>query len=66
MESALEGEITDHLGYDKHDPAARGTNNSRNGACAKTVFTDVGSGQNDVPRDRNLSQKRSFLRPRRG
>src|SRR5688500_12353391 len=31
MESALEGEITDHLGYDKHDPAGRDGGNSRNG-----------------------------------
>lgn len=31
LESALDGEITDHLGYDKHDPAGRGTGNSRNG-----------------------------------
>ncbi len=31
LESALEGEITDHLGYDKHDLAGRGTGNSRNG-----------------------------------
>jgi hypothetical protein len=29
LESALEGEITDHLGYDKHDPTGRGTGNSR-------------------------------------
>ncbi len=31
LESALEGEITDHLGYDKHDVAGRGSGNSRNG-----------------------------------
>src|SRR3954468_2789711 len=31
LESALEGEITDHLGYDEHDPADRNTGNSRNG-----------------------------------
>jgi hypothetical protein len=30
LESALDGEITDHLGYDKHDPAGRNTGNSRN------------------------------------
>ncbi|MEV0675825.1 IS256 family transposase [Actinosynnema sp. NPDC050436] len=53
LESALEGEITDHLGYDKHDPAGRGTGNSRNGTCSKTVLTDVGPVEIDVPRDRN-------------
>ena len=30
LESALEGEITDHLGYDKHDPAGKNSGNSRN------------------------------------
>ncbi|WP_410575765.1 IS256 family transposase [Amycolatopsis sp. cmx-4-61] len=55
LESALEGEITDHLGYDKHDPAGRGTGNSRNGTRSKTVLTDVGPVQIDVPRDRDAS-----------
>ena len=55
LESALDGEITDHLGYDKHDPAGRGTGNSRNGSRSKTVLTDVGPVQIDVPRDREGS-----------
>jgi transposase-like protein len=55
LESALEGEITDHLGYDKHDPAGRGTGNSRNGMRTKTVLTDVGPVEIDVPRDRDAS-----------
>ena len=55
LESALEGEITDHLGYDKHDPAGRGTGNSRNGVRSKTVLTDVGEVEIDVPRDREAS-----------
>jgi putative transposase len=55
LESALEGEITDHLGYDKHDPAGRDGGNSRNGTRAKTVLTDVGPVQITVPRDRNSS-----------
>ena len=42
LESALEGEITDHLGYDKHDPAGKNSGNSRNGTRSKTVLTDVG------------------------
>ncbi|WP_369028608.1 transposase, partial [Nocardia farcinica] len=37
LESALEGEVTDHLGYDKHDPAGRSSGNSRNGTRSKTV-----------------------------
>lgn len=55
LESALEGEITDHLGYDKHDPVGRNTGNSRNGVRTKTVLTDVGPVQIEVPRDRDAS-----------
>jgi putative transposase len=55
LESALDGEITDHLGYDKHDPAGRNTGNSRNGTRTKTVLTDVGPVEVTVPRDRDGS-----------
>ncbi|WP_083753588.1 IS256 family transposase [Actinosynnema sp. ALI-1.44] len=55
LESALDGEMTDHLGYDKHDPAGRNTGNSRNGTRSKTVLTDVGPVEITVPRDRNSS-----------
>ncbi|GLZ02499.1 hypothetical protein Acsp02_97500 [Actinoplanes sp. NBRC 103695] len=51
LESALEGEITDHVGYDKHDPVGVGSGNSRNGHRAKTVITDVGPVEVRVPRD---------------
>jgi transposase-like protein len=51
LESAVEGEITDHLGYDKHDAAGRNTGNSRNGSRAKTVLTDIGPVEINVPRD---------------
>lgn len=37
LESALEGEITDHVGYEKHDPAGKNNGDSRNGTRAKTV-----------------------------
>jgi transposase-like protein len=55
VESALEGEITDHLGYDRHDAAGRDGGNSRNGHRAKTVLTEVGTVEIDVPRDRDGS-----------
>ena len=55
LESALEGELTDHLGYDRHDPAGRDSGNSRNGHRSKTVLTDVGPVEVDVPRDRDAS-----------
>jgi putative transposase len=55
VESALEGEITDHLGYDRHDAVGRNGGNSRNGHRAKTVLTEVGPVEIDVPRDRDGS-----------
>lgn len=51
LESALEGEITDHLGSEKHDPAGKNNGNSRNGTRARTVPTDVGPVEVKVPRD---------------
>ncbi len=55
VESALEGEMDDHLGYGKNDPAGRGSGNSRNGRRAKTVLTEAGPVEVDVPRDRESS-----------
>ena len=52
---ALEGELDDHLGYGKHDPAGRNGSNSRNGHRAKTVLTDTGPVEITVPRDRESS-----------
>ncbi|AEM85904.1 transposase mutator type [Streptomyces violaceusniger Tu 4113] len=51
LESALEGEITDHVGYEKHEPTGRNSGNSRNGTRAKSVLTDVGPVEVRVPRD---------------
>jgi transposase-like protein len=42
LETALDAEMTEHLGYEKHDPVGRDSGNSRNGARAKTVFTEIG------------------------
>jgi transposase-like protein len=53
LERALAEEMTGHLGYEKHDPAGRGSGNSRNGTTAKMVLTDVGAVDLAVPRDRN-------------
>jgi putative transposase len=52
VESALEGELDDHLGYEKHDPAGRDGGNSRNGRRGKTVLTEIGPVELAVPRDR--------------
>jgi putative transposase len=52
LEAALEAEMDEHLGYDKHDPAGRNGGNSRNGRRAKTLLTEVGPVDISVPRDR--------------
>lgn len=52
MEKALDVERSDHLGYERGDPAGRGSGNSRNGTSPKTVLTDAGGIPLDVPRDR--------------
>ena len=55
LETALEVEMEDHLGYAKHAPAGRDKGNSRNGSRSKTVLTEVGEVEIDVPRDREGS-----------
>jgi putative transposase len=52
LEAALNAEMSEHLGYDKHDPLGRNGGNSRNGTRAKTVLTAVGPVEVEVPRDR--------------
>jgi putative transposase len=53
IETALHEELSEHLGYDRHDPAGYGSGNSRNGIRSKTVLTDAcGAVDIDVPRDR--------------
>jgi transposase-like protein len=64
LETALEAEMAEHLGYDKHDPAGRNGENSRNGSRAKTVLTEVGPVQIEVPRDRDGSFDPVIVRKR--
>src|SRR5690349_22771664 len=52
LERGLAAELTGHLGYEKGDPAGRGSPNSRNGHSPKTVATQVGDVALSVPRDR--------------
>ncbi|MFC5183791.1 IS256 family transposase [Actinomadura harenae] len=52
LESALEGEITDHLGHDRHERSGERGGNVRNGHRAKTVTTEIGPVEIEVPRDR--------------
>jgi transposase-like protein len=60
----LEGEITDHLGYGKHDPAGKDGGNSSNGTRSKTVLTDIGPVEIDVPRDREGSFEPAIVKKR--
>ena len=53
VERALEGEMTDHLGYEKRAPEGKGSGNSRNGKTKKSVKTDAGEIDIEVPRDRS-------------
>jgi putative transposase len=55
LERGLAAELTGHLGYEKGDPAGRGSPDSRNGTSPKTLATEVGPVPLDVPRDRNGS-----------
>lgn len=52
VEAALGAELEEHLGYAKHDPAGRGTGNSRNGSSAKRLKGNHGEISIEVPRDR--------------
>lgn len=52
LERAMDVELTDHLGYERGDPAGRGSGNSRNGTSPKTVLTVAGEVRISAPRDR--------------
>ena len=52
LERGLAAELTEHLGYEKGDPAGRGSPNSRNGTTPKTLATEVGDVALATPRDR--------------
>jgi transposase-like protein len=65
LETALNEEMTEHLGYEKHDPVGAGTGNIRNGTRAKTVLTDTtGHVEIDVPRDRAATFEPQIVRKR--
>src|SRR4051812_16797986 len=53
LETSLNEEMTEHLGYEKHDPTGAGNGNIRNGTRAKTVLSEhCGPVEIEVPRDR--------------
>jgi putative transposase len=65
LETALNEGMTEHLGYEKHDPPETGTGNVRNGTRAKTVLTDTtGAVEIDVPRDRAATFEPQIVKKR--
>jgi len=53
LERAMAAEMTEHVGYDKHDAAGHNSGNSRNGKSAKTIKGTFGELALETPRDRN-------------
>ncbi len=53
LERAMQVELTEHLGYEKHDASGDNSGNSRNGTSEKTLKGDFGTLPIEVPRDRN-------------
>src|SRR6187397_2363145 len=65
IETALNEEMTEHLGYEKHDPAGAGAGNIRNGTRAKTVLTEhSGLVEIEAPRDRAGTFEPKIVRKR--
>jgi putative transposase len=64
LETAVEAEMSDHLGYDKHHPTGRNHGNSRNGLRAKTVLTEIGPVEIEVPRDLDASFQPKIVKKR--
>src|SRR4051794_14568985 len=61
LERAMNAELTNHLGYEKHDPAGHNSGNSRNGTTSKTVRGEFGEILVETPRDRNGSFEPQIL-----
>ena len=62
MERVLEGELTEHPGYEKHAREGRNGGNSRNGRTRKRVKTDTSELEIEVPRDRDSTFDPKFVR----
>lgn len=62
LQTALDAEMTEHLGYAKGDPTGRGASNHRNGGSAKTVHTEVGPVSIEAPRERATASIRRACR----
>jgi len=60
----LEGELTGHLGYEKHDQKAKAAENAQNGFTPKTVKSKYGEIELDVPRDRKAEFEPQVIKKR--
>jgi transposase-like protein len=65
LEAALDTELTEHLGHDKHDPAGHNGGKFRNSTRTKTVLTEIGPVPIEVPRDRDGSIEPRIVKKRR-
>jgi transposase-like protein len=64
VERTLEAEMTDHLGYEPNSLKGRGTGNNRNGKSRKTILSDSGALEVEVPRDRNSNFEPHLVKKR--
>ena len=64
LERALEAEMTEHLGYEKHDPAGHHQGNPRNGKNRKRLKGDFGELELETPRDRQATFEPKIVRKR--
>ena len=64
VERTLEAELSDHLGYEPHEPKGHGTGNNRNGKGDKTVQSETGAIDIKVPRDRNGTFEPKLIKKR--
>ena len=62
VERAMSAELTEHLGYERHQEPPGGTGNARNGTTPKTLVTEHGPVRIDAPRDRNASFEPQIVR----
>ncbi|MBQ6631510.1 MAG: IS256 family transposase [Romboutsia sp.] len=53
LQEALEAEMDEALGYCKYDTMSKNNDNSRNGYSKKTLKTELGPVEINIPRDRN-------------
>jgi transposase-like protein len=64
LETLLDEEMTDHLGYEKHDQQSKQTDNSRNGYNSKEVKSSFGTMPLEVPRDRKSEFNPTIVKKR--